>query len=377
MAPNFADEWAANEARLAREGSSLGELLARLQGFFSSLALAPQEWEGLLECAHTLPPTLAGFPLWVGFPIDASPPGALLDVSLLGGTRAAAFFEDQAGCADNGPAPARIAALLGKTGVAGSPLQRIVGNRLLLEYQANAPQRALSDPGFLLYPVRPTLAGAPCAQRLEDFQVALNAVAGAMHRDPDEAGAHHATRAYLALEPDTRIGAIGVPPANGRLLRLSMLGFTDTRAVATLLERVGWPGPHAAVVAVLERLATRGALAQLQLGLRLDLSATGLEPTLELQVFSANTIYDDTGWFKDQTCWTALIDALRAQRLAVPEKLSGLTSWSSARAQTLMGRSGLFLLLRRIHHFAIAFNAAGDRQVNAHVFLLMTRWPGG
>ena len=371
---SFEDEWAANEDQLVREAGSLGELLARMRGFFSSLPIDDQVWERLLERAHELPPTLAGFPLWVGFPIGESRPAALLDVSLVGGTRSAAFFEDRGRSDDAHPWAARIASLLGETGVNDSHLQRVVGDRLLLQYEINPAQRMQPPPGFFLYPVRPTLAGDPSGQRLGDFQVAFNAVTSAMNRDADDTGRRYAERAYLALEPDTRIGAIGVLPSNGRLLRLIMLGFTRTRDVMAVLERAGWPGGRSAVASVLERLEARGALSRKQLGVRFDVSAAGLEPTLELQVFSANTIYDRTGWFKDKASWTELIDGLREERLAVPEKLSGLAEWSSG-AKTLMGRSGPFLLLRRIHHFAIVFTADGIDQVNAYVFLLMTRWP--
>ena len=372
---NFADEWAANEEQLGREAGSLGELLARMRGFFSSLPMDDRGWERLVECAQQLPPTLAGFPLWLGFPIGASRPTALLDVSLLGGTRSAVFFEDRGRIDDADPAAACIASLLGETGVEASPLQRAVGNRVLLEYEIDPAQHVQGEPGFFLYPTRPTLAGDPSGQQLGDFQMAYDAVTSAMSRVPDAVERRHAQRAYQALEPHTRIGAIGALPSNSRLLRLAVLGFRAANDVMAYLDRVGWPGRRATLASVLERLESRGALARMHLGVRFDVSVAGLAPTLELQVFSADTIYDHTGWFKDKACWTELIDGLREEGLAVPEKLPGLDEWSSG-AKTLMGRAGLLLFLQRIHHFAIVLNEKGVEQVYAYVFLLLTRMSG-
>lgn len=371
----FEQEWAANEDQLGREAGSLGELLARMRGFFSSLPMDDQGWTRLVECAQQLPPTLAGLPLCLGFPIDTSRPTVLLAVSLLGETRSAAFFQDRGRANDADPPARGIASLLDETGVEASPLQRIVGNRVLLEYEIDPAQHGQGEPGFFLYPIRPTLAGDPSGERLGDFKLAYNAVTAAMSREPDEVERRHAERAYLALEGSTRISAIGALPSNGGLIRLAIRDFHKANDVMAYLDRVGWPGRRAVLATVLERLEARGALAGMQLGLRFDVSVAGLAPTLELLVLSAETIYDHTGWFKDKTCWTELLDGLRGEGLAVPAKLSGLDEWSCG-TKTLMGRTGLLLLLQRIHHFAIILNEEGIEQANAHVFLLLTRMPG-
>ena len=371
---SFADEWAANEDQLFQEAGSLGELLARMKGYFSSLQIDPESWDKLVESARELPPTLAGFPLWVGFPIDESNPAALLDLSLLGGTQSAAFFKDKVTSNDADPSFARIASLLGETGVETSSLQRIVGDRVLLQYDIDPKRQVQGEPGIFLYPIGPTLINDLSGERIGDFQLAFNAVMSAMNREPDETECRHAERAYLAMEPDTRVGAIGVIPSRGRFLRLAMLGFVNSRDIMAFLERTGWPGRRSAVANVLERLEARGALSQMQMGVRIDVGTAGLEPTLDLQIFSANTIYDSTGWFKDKACWKELIDGLREECLAIPERLSGLAEWSSG-AKTLIGRSGPFLLLQRIHHFEIVLTEDGVAQVNAYVFLLMARWP--
>ncbi len=371
---SFEDEWVANEDGLVREAGSLGELLARTKGLFSPLPIDGGGWEGLVERARELPPTLAGFPLWLGFPIDDSRPAVSLNVSLPGGTRSAAFFEDKGRSGDADPSAAGIASLLGETGKEDSPLRRVVGDRVLLQYDIDPARRTQREPGIFLYPVRPTLAGDPSGRRLRDFRVALDAMTSAAGWEPDEPGRRHIERAYLALEPDTRIGAIGAFPSRRRTLRLTMLGFDKACDVMTFLERVDWPGRLPAVASALARIEERGAFARMQLGIQLDIGAAGVGPTLELQVFSANTIYDHTGWFKDKGHWTDLIDGLREERLAIPEKLPGLAEWSSG-AKMLFGRSGPLLFFKRIHHFAIVLTADGVERVDAYVFLLMSRLP--
>jgi len=364
---DFTEEWAANEDGLAREAASLGVLLARMRGVFSPLLFGGRERERLVELARGLPPTLAGFPMWLGFPIDNSPPSVQLDVSVLGGTRSARFFEDA-----NLAAAAGVAPLLRETGAAESPLRRIVGDRALLHCEIAAGRPAVR--GIVLYPVRATLAGDGSTGRRQDFSLALRALTSAVGRTLSGAEHRQLERAWLALEAGARVGAIGVFPRHrSRIVRLVLLGFSPAADVAAFLDRVGWPGHVAAVAAVLGRLEQRGALANMTLGVRLDLSAAGAAPTVELQIFSADTIYDRAGWFKDKACWTALVDGLGAESLAIPEKLAELAYWSMA-ARTLFGRAGVFLLLQRIHHFALAFGEDGGvGRVNAHAFMLMSR----
>lgn len=368
---SFEAEWAANEDQLVREADSLGELLARMKGLISSLPIDSRGWERLVERSLELPPTLAGFPLWIGFPINESRPAVLLDVSLLRGTQSAAFFAERGRSRETDLSAAHIASLLRETGVEGSPIQRIADNRLLLQYEIDPMRSAQGEPGIFLYPGRSTLT----RERIGDFQVAIEAIASAVNWKLNETERQQVEQAYLALEMDARVGAIGVIPIKERSIRLAMLGFMTARDIMAFLERGGWhPERQSAVAAVLERLEACGALSGMQMGVQFDISAAGLEPTLELQIFSANTIYDHTGWFKDKACWTGLIDGLRKECLADPDSLSGLAEQSFG-AKPLLGRSGLLLLIQRIHHFTVVLNGDDVEQVNAHVFLLMARWP--
>ena len=371
----FEDQWRTNEERLLREAGSLGELLERIQGLFSPLLIRDREWEGLVGCAGALPPTLAAFPLWLGFPLNELQEGVELCVSLLGGTRSATFFENRRQAKDASPSTASIAALLGETGQRDSSLRRVMGDRVLLEYDIDAARRHdFQDPGISLYPIRPTLAGDQADGRLQDLGVALDAIASAVGWEPDAAERRQVERAYLALNPDARIGGIGALPSRGRWIGLAALGFVKARDVTAFLERAGWPGRPAMVASILSRLEHRRALDGMHLGVHFAVGADGVGPTLELHIFSQNRMYEHRGWFKEKLYWSALMDALRQEGLAVPEKLSELAKWSSG-AKTLFGRSGLFVVLQRIHHFKFVLTEDRIHQVKGHVFLLMCCGP--
>ena len=374
---SFEGEWATNEERLLREAGTLGELLEQIKGLFSPLLIQGRGWERLVECAGALPPTLAAFPLWLGFPLDEHRARAELCVSLLGGTRSAAFFENRGRAADTDPSTATIAFLLGETGPEESPLRRVVGDRVLLEYDLDPARRnGPQDPGIFLYPIRPTLAGDRTGGRLQDFGVALDAMTAALGWEPDAAERRQVEQAYLALEPDTRIGAIGAFPSRGRGIRLMALGFVKPSELTAFLERAGWTGRPAIVASILSRLDQRRALDRLHLGVRFEVGAGGVGPALELHIFSQNTMYDHQGWFKDKQYWNALIDGIREERLVVPEALSELAKWSSG-AKPLFGRSGPFVVLQRIHHFKFVLTEDRIEQVNGYGFLLMCCWPQG
>ncbi len=372
---SFEDEWVINEERLLREAGSLGELFEQVQGLFSPLLIPGPGWERLVERAGELPSTLAAFPLWLGFPLDEHRTGVELCVSLLGGTRSAAFFKNRGQAEDAGPSTASIAFLLGETGPEDSPLRRVVGDRVLIEYDIDSTRRqGPQGPGILLYPIRPTLAGDHADGRLQDLGVAVDAITAAVGWEPDAAERQRVERAYLALQPGTRVAGIGVLPSGGRGVRLTMLGFVKARDVTDFLERAGWSGQPAILASILSRLEQHGALDRVHLGVHFTVDAGGMGPMLELHIFSQNRMYDHQGWFKDKQYWTALMDGIRREGFADPEKLSELAKWSSG-AKTLFGKSGPFVVLQRIHHFKFVLIEDRIHRVKGHVFLLMCRWP--
>ena len=206
--------------------------------------------------------------------------------------------------------------------------------------------------------------------------MALDAMTAAVGWEPDAAERRQVERAYRALKPDTRIGGIGAFPSRGRAIGLTTLGFVTARDVTDFLERAGWPGKPAIVASILSRLDQHRALDRMHLGVHFAVGAGGVGPALELHIFSQNRMYDHQGWFKDKQYWTPLMDGIRREGFAVPEKLSELATWSSG-AKTLFGKSGPFVVLQRIHHFKFVLTEDRIHRVNGHVFLLMCCWPQG
>lgn len=255
-------------------------------------------------------------------------------------------------------------------------LRQVAGDRVLLHYDLGGAPRSPAQTSVLLYPVRATLAGGDSGAGLQNFNVVLDALAAATGRAPDPAERRQLEQVYLALEPGTRIGAVSASLSTPGVLRLTVLGLSGTASAMAFLDRAGWRGGKSAAACTVARLEAKGALAGMHLGLQFEVTAAGVGRALELQIFSANTIYDDTGWFKDRDCWSALIDGLREEGLASPKKLPELERWSFA-AKPLFGRSGPLLLLQRIHHFAVLLGADGMQRLNAHVFFLLTRWSRG
>lgn len=371
---NFDQEWTANEERLLLQADSLGELLAQIRGHFSPVLIRGHGWRRLWEHAGELPASLAAFPMWVGFPVHELRPGADFSVSLVGGSRAAAYFEERGGREGAHPCIAGIASLLKATAPEESLLRRITGRRVLLEYNVDSMRsEGRQDPGFFLYPVRHTLAGGPGKRQLGEFGVVLDAVTHAAGWDPDPAERRNIERVYLALRRGTRMGAVGAFPSQSKAVRLTALGFGTAAETVEFVQRSGWSGRHSVLASTLSRIEERGALASLHLGVELEVGPNGVGPTLELQIFSENTMYESTGWFKDKRHWTTLIDGLREEGLGVGEKLSALAEWSAGE-KMLFGKSGPFVLLQRIHHFKLVLTGDRLEQVKAYVFMLMGSW---
>ena len=361
---NLENHWAATEERLEREADSLGELLEQLRGRISPVLIGDPEWERLLERAHPMPATMAAFPFGFELPLHERQARADFGVSVIGGSRTAAFFEEAGRSEDADPSATGIAWLLNETEAEDSPLRRVAGRKMLLEYDIDSTGRGRHpDPGIFLYPAEQMLVGDHSRQRLRALGVVADAVASATGRDLDAAKRRQVEKVYLAMEPDSSVWGIGAFPARGSGLRLAITGFRRTDSVMAFLERAGWPGPHSFLAAAVSRFEERGAFDSL--GVHFDMQADGVGPTLGLSFYARKG-----QWLKDIRHWTPLIDGLGEDRLAVPEKLAALAdSWSGS--ETLFGRAGAFVLVRGIHH--IKFTVVGDRieQVKAYVFLLM------
>ena len=358
------DIWTATEQHLAREADSLGTLLERLRGRISPVLIGDREWQRLLERAHPLPATVAAFPFGFELPLHESEPRADFSVSVFGGSRSAAFFEDagRAGGAD--PTAAGISRLLAAMEPEDAPLRRVAGRKMLLEYEIESTGHGSHPaPGVFLYPADDGLVGDGSPVRLRDLGLMSNEVASATGRRRDAATRRHVEAVYLAMRPDSCVRAVGAFPSGGGGLRLAITGFRDSGSVVAFLERAGWPGRPSFVAATVSRFEERGAFAYL--GVHLDVHAGGVGTTLGLSLYAGEGLR-----LKDIRHWIPLLDRIAADRLAVPDKLSVLAeSWSGA--QVLFGRAGPFVLATGIHDMELVVRDDRIDEVKAYVFLLM------
>ena len=357
---------AGTEERLVREADTFGQVLERLRGRISPVLIGGPGWERLLDRARDLPATVAALPFGFELPLHEQAPNADFGVSLIGGSRSAAFFEERSRSRDATLSTAGIGRLLGEMGPEDSPLRRVAGKKMLLEYDIDRTLHgARPEPGLFLYPDSRTLIGD--GQRMGDVSVMLDAVSLAAGQTLPNDERREAERVYMALTPETGIRSVGTIPSRGKAIRLAMTGFRTADDVTGFLERAGWPGRHATAADTIARLRERDAFAYM--GVHFDMGEGGVGPRLGLSFFAR-----EAEWLKDVRYWAALIDGIGEQGLAVPEKLPALAKTSSG-SETLFARSGAFVLMRGIHH--IKFVLSGDRieQVKAYVFLLMMAPP--
>ena len=363
---NIDQRWDTTEEHLLHGPGSMRELLERFRHRVPPLLVGEREWGRLLERAGGLPATLGAFPFGLELPLHDTRPRADLGVSLLGGSRSAAIFADRPQCASAESSEARIVRLLDQTRSEESPLRRVAGRKMLLEYDIPPTGGdAFPEPGIFLYPEEGMLIGDGSERRRRDLGVVVDAVVAAAGWDVDSAERREIERVYRALEPDTDIRAVGAFPSRSRAIRLAAAGFTGARDVVAFLERTGWLGHRSVVEPIVSPLEARGAFRYIVV--HFDVGIDGPAPSLGL------SFYARAGqWIKEFEPWAALVDGIRAAGLAAPEKLVSLAG-SSCGAETLFGRSGLLVLLRGIHHLKVVL--AGDRveQVKAYTFFWLRR----
>ena len=370
------DQSAATEELLAREAESLGGILDRLRDRISPVLIGNREWERLVECACDLPSTIAGFPFGFELPLHKGRPGADLGVSVFGGTGPAAFFEER-GRREDADRPAfGIAWLLRETEPDASPLRQVVGRNMMLEYDIeSASDAACPYPGIFLRPSERLIAGEGAGQRVRDMHCVLDAVTFAAGWNPDAAERRWAERLYRAQTVDTRIASIGAFPSRERAVRLAVTGFRRSRDVVAFLERAGWQGRHSVVASIVSRFEERGDI--VDLGIHFDVRAEGLGPSLGLSFFARNREPNDPHYWVDRPGqWAPFLEGLRGAGLGVREKLSAVADWPSG-AEAMFCRSGMFVLLRGVHHFKIVVTEGNVEQVKAYLFMLICPWSRG
>ena len=364
----------ATEERLLREADSFGGFFDKFRGRVSHQLIGDAEWDNIRERIRDLPVTIAAFPFGFELPLHESRPGADFGVSIIGGSetatfRTATFFEEKGKAKDADSSDAGIAWLLGETEPEGSLLRRIAGRKIMLEYDIDLiPPGAYPAPGIFLYPDELVMTGEGSEQKVQDLRIVVDAVASAMGLNLREAERRQVDRVYLAMSPGVSMRSIGSLASRGeRGIRVAAKGFRKTSDIAQFLKLTDWPGQHSAAVSTVSRLEERDAFTYA--AVHYDITEDGVGPRLGLSFMP-----QDREWIKGIESWLPLIEGIREDQLAVPEKLSELIHWPSG-SDAFQGKSGQFVVVRGIHH--IKFTLVDDRvdQTKAYIFFLVFAWP--
>ena len=357
---------ALTQDRLVDEGASMGELLGHFRSGISPVLIGEREWERVLQCARALPVTMGAQPFGFELPLHDRRPVADLGVSLASGNRSGAFFEERAG-SDEADATARaVSRLFVEMESRNSPLRRIVGRKLMLEYDLGPGRRgSASMPGMFLRPNERTIVGG--AGQHGDVGTVVDALVSCVGWERIAAERRNAEMVYGAQPEDTRLDSFGVFPSRPRTVRLAVMGFQGQREVCSFLEAIGWPGEVAAVDAVIARFRERASI--VRSGANIDVREEGVGPTLGLTLIVKQRYTKDSRyWIDGLTDWDPFLAALGHEELVVPEKLEALAGWAS-KPTTLFARTGRFVMLRGIHHIKLVIS--GDRLVKAKAYVYM------
>ena len=355
--------------RLAEEGGSMGELLARFRNRISPVLIGDSEWERILDCAGRLPITMGALPFGFELPLHEPRPEADFGASLASGTRPAAFFQERAR-SDRADETARaIVRLFERMDAENSPLREIVGRKLMLEYDIGSAQGGeRSFPGLFLRPGERPIVGARA--QANDVATVVDALVSCVGWELSGAERENVEGAYMAQPEDTRMDSFGIFPSRSRSIRLAIMGFRSERELSSYLEDTGWPGEVAAVEAVIARFRKRADI--VRSGANIDVREEGLGPTLGLTLIVKQRYTKDSRyWLDGLTDWDPFLEALGHEDIVVPEKLAALSDWVS-RPTTLFAKSGRYVLLRGIHHIKLVISGDRLRKAKAYVFMVLS-----
>ena len=358
--------------RLRFEGDTLSDLLVHFQHLVPAALIDDEAWARILKCARDLPITMGALPMGFELPLHEATPHADFGVSLASDTWAAEFFRHRAAANQADATAQAVVRVLDDMATEGSPLRRLIGPKMMLEYDiGSATSDQPAQPGLFVRPyVRPIIAGG---KQLSDVGIALDALVSAVGWPRREVEHRQVERVYLAQPVDTRLDSLGVFPPRGRAIRLAIMGLKSPRQLCDFLHRIEWPGDVPAVQSELERFSAR--LKIFHQGAHLDVSEAGVGTTLGVtpivkERFSYNTRY----WFDDLSDWTPCIEALRGEPVVVQAKLPALAKLV-AKPMPLFGKAGRYVLLRGIHHVKLVISEGRLAKAKAYMFMVLSGGP--
>ncbi|MYB35777.1 MAG: hypothetical protein F4X92_11830 [Gammaproteobacteria bacterium] len=356
------EDWAYTEQCLHPLADSMGHLLAMIRPYVSARMIDGPDWEHLLDRALTIPPSIAAFPFGFEIPLHDSRPRADLGVSLVGDSLTSKIYRDRGHAVGADHPDKSLAWLLDEMDQEDSLLCRVVGKKMLLEFDIDSDSGSPPpDPGIFLYPVDDVLASG--THRTREIRAVHDALAFVGGWDQNAVEFQHIKKLHEKLLPNTIIRAAGTFPSRKRVIRIAVTGFRKAEEIETYLYRVGWPGTASAVSEAVTFLDDRQAYAYL--GIHFDVAPEGIGPALGLSVFAR-----ENEWLKDIRHWTPAVKAIDEWGLALPEKLNELVEWSTG-STTLFTPEGPMMLIRGIHHLKLSITDDRFSAIKAYTFFLM------
>ncbi len=363
---------AAAENQLESTADSLGDLLEQIGDRISPALLGDRHRQTLFERARAIPSTVAAFPFGFEFPLHDSEPKADLGISLVGGTRSAAYFERRGQAKNAGGFEVGLAWLLDDTHSEGAFIRRLTGRKMMLEYDiGSAPAGDIQDPGLFLRSARQPLSGGE--RQAREVAAMLDAVVKAVGWKPEPGEHQHIARVHGALEEDARVESLGAFPARTRRIRLAVSGLRNIENTLSFLARTG--GPVHCAASTIGPFEARQAF--VDLSVHFDVHPHGLGPTLGLGFAAKERIANDPRyWIDPPQQWNPFLCCLRESQLGVPDKLSALETWPS-KPELLICQGGTLILIRGIHHVKFLLRNHRVEAIKAYVFFLLCPWPIG
>ena len=355
--------------RLAEEGGTMADLLGHFRNRISPSLIGEREWGFILERGSQLPITMGAQPFGFELPLHDIRPVADFGVSLASGNRSGDVFVERARKDEMDATARAVWRLFEEMEAQHSPLRKIVGRKLMLEYDISpSVDRKRAIPGMFLRPNERTLSGGGGLQN--DVGIVVDALISSVGWQKIAAERKNAERVYLAQPEDTRLDSFGVFPDRERTIRLAIMGFSAQNELCSFLENIGWPGQIPVVNAVISRFRERANI--VKTGANVDVRADGLGPTLGLTLIVKQRYTKDSRyWVDGLTDWDPILEALGFEDFVVPEKLTALAGWAS-KPETLFARTGHFLMLRGIHHIKLVISGEKLEKAKAYIYMVLS-----
>ena len=352
------DSWRQTEENLAEEGDSFADILRSVRPYVSTDLIGSVHWDRICERASTLPISIAAFPFGFEIPLHKEETSADYGVSVIASSKADLAIRSSSEKSTFGKG---LSKLLGSLTDTSSELHQAVGGKLLLEYDTNDVDLHLQpDPGVFLYPTPASTVGEGTIKHVNDVRCITQAICSAVGRDLTESEWEYIATIYEALCAHQEIGAVGSFPDRDRAIRVACTGYQTEAEIDAFLEAILYHGDASLIQSIANLMASSCAF----FGTHLDVTSTGYGPRFGLSVYAT-----ENQWARDFEPWSAIVASIEDGGIASHRKLEALRTFCGV--ETLIGKSGMFFLVRGIHHLKFTISESGVDQLKAYLFLLL------